>query len=246
MTFCVGIKVTQGLVALADTQIVKGDERLSKGKLTLMKYRAQRLFIMTSGLRSLRDKTVIYLDEKLAEEAADFRRLYQVAQAFGHQLRRVREEDGVALAQGGLSFNLHAVIGGQLEGDPTPTMFYVYPEGNWIEATADSPYFILGRTLYGKPILDRLLISDTPLAQALALAYLAFDATRTSVVDVAFPIDVIAFDPFTRSFSQQRFDAAALASAAEWWQQCLRAALGEFPMDWAKSFLSNVSPTKAD
>ena len=121
---------------------------------------------MTSGLRSLRDKTVIYLDEKLDEEAADFRRLYQVAQAFGHQLRRVREEDGVALAQGGLSFNLHAVIGGQLEGDPTPTMFYVYPEGNWIEATADSPYFILGRTLYGKPILDRLLISDTPLAQA--------------------------------------------------------------------------------
>lgn len=211
-----------------------------------MEHRAQRLFIMTSGLRSLRDKTVIYLEEKLAEEAPDFQRLYQVAQAFGNQLRRVREEDGAALAQRGLSFNLHAVIGGQLEGDPTPTLFYIYPEGNWIEATADSPYFILGRTLYGKPILDRLLISDTPLAQALALAYLAFDATRTSVVDVAFPIDVIVFDPLTRSFWQQRFDAAALASAAEWWQQCLRAALGEFPMDWAKSLLSKVSPTKPD
>jgi putative proteasome-type protease len=246
MTFCVGLKVKQGLVALADTQIVKGGERLSKGKLTLVEHRAQRLFIMTSGLRSLRDKTVIYLEEKLAEEAAEFERLYQVAQAFGDQLRRVREEDGAALAQGGLSFNLHAVIGGQLVGDPTPTLFYVYPEGNWIEATADSPYFILGRTLYGKPILDRLLISDTPLAHALALAYLAFDATRTSVVDVAFPIDVIVFDPLTRSFSQQRIDAAALASAAEWWQQCLRAALGEFPMDWAKSLLSNVSSKKPD
>lgn len=110
MTFCVGLKVKQGLVALADTQIVKGGERLSKGKLTLVEHRAQRLFIMTSGLRSLRDKTVIYLEETLAEEAADFKRLYQVAQAFGNQLRRVREEDGAALAQGGLSFNLHAVI----------------------------------------------------------------------------------------------------------------------------------------
>ena len=245
MTFCVGLKVKQGLIALADTQIVKGGERLSKGKLTLVEHRAQRLFIMTSGLRSLRDKTVIYLEEKLAEQAVDFERLYQVAQAFGDQLRRVREEDGAPLTQGGLSFNLHAVIGGQLEGDLTPTLFYVYPEGNWIEATADSPYFILGRTLYGKPILDRLLVSETPLAQALALAYLAFDATRTSVIDVAFPIDVIVFDPLTRSFSQQRFDAAALASAAAWWQQCLRAALGEFPMDWAKPLLSNVSSTKS-
>ena len=73
MTFCVGIKVDQGLVALADTQIVKGGERLSKGKLTLIEYRAQRLFIMTSGLRSLRDKTVIYLEEKLAEDDSGFR-----------------------------------------------------------------------------------------------------------------------------------------------------------------------------
>ena len=240
MTFCVGIKVEQGLIALADTQIVKGDERLSKGKLALIQHRAQRLFIMTSGLRSLRDKTVIYLEEKLTEEAAGFERLYQVAQSFGEQLRRARQEDEAALIHGGLSFNLHAIIGGQLEGDPTPALFYVYPEGNWIEATPDSPYFILGRTLYGRPILDRLLASHTPLTQALGLAYLAFDATRTSVIDVAFPIDVIVFDPSKGLLSQERFDAPALASAAAWWQQCLRAALSDLPMDWAKSLLSNV------
>ena len=85
MTFCVGIKLEHGLVALADTQIVKGGERLSKGKLALVQHRAQQLFIMTSGLRSVRDKAVIYLEEKLAEAGADFQRLYQVAQAFGEQ-----------------------------------------------------------------------------------------------------------------------------------------------------------------
>jgi putative proteasome-type protease len=237
MTFCLGIKLDQGLLALADTQIVKGDERLSRSKLALVEHRAHPLFIMTSGLRSVRDKTVIYFQEKLADEGVDFLRLYRVAQAFGDQLRRVREEDGDALAQSGLTFNLHAIIGGQLADDLTPTLFYVYPEGNWIEATADSPYFIIGRTLYGKPILDRLLSSDTPIRRALALAYLAFDATRTSVIDVAFPIDVIVFNPSTRAVSQQRFEAPALESAAAWWQQCLRSALDEFPMDWAKPLL---------
>lgn len=246
MTFCLGIKVEQGLVALADTQIVKGSERLSKGKFTLLQHGDQRLFIMTSGLRSVRDKTVIYLEEKLAEETADFERLYQVAQAFGEQLRRVRVEDGAALAQGGLSFNLHAIIGGQLDDDPSPALFLVYPEGNWIEASSDSSYFIIGRTLYGKPILDRLLGFETPLRQALALAYLAFDATRTSVVDVAFPIDVIVFDPATRSLHQERFDAPALANAAEWWQQSLQTALGKFPMNWANTLLSNLSSTKVN
>ena len=69
----------------------------------------------------------------------DFPRLYHVAQAFGDQLRRVREEDGDALAQSGLTFNLHAIIGGQLTDDLTPTLFYVYPEGNWIEAPSILP-----------------------------------------------------------------------------------------------------------
>lgn len=246
MTFCLGIKVDQGLVALADTQIVKGSERLSKGKFTLLEHGDQRLFIMTSGLRSVRDKTVIYLEEKLREEAADFERLYQVAQAFGEQLRRVKQEDGAALAQGGLSFNLYAIIGGQLDRDPSPALFLIYPEGNWIEASSDSSYFIIGRTLYGKPILDRLLGFQTPLPQALALAYLAFDATRTSVVDVAFPIDVIVFDQATRLLYQERFDAPALANATEWWQQCLRTALGKFPMDWANSLLANISSVKTN
>jgi putative proteasome-type protease len=128
MTFCVGIKLEQGLVALADTQIVKGGERLSKGKLALVQHRAQRLFIMTSGLRSVRDKTVIYLEQKLTEEAVDFQRLYQVAQAFGEQLRRARQEDGAALAQRGLSSNLHAIIGGQLDADQHPHCITFIPK----------------------------------------------------------------------------------------------------------------------
>ena len=160
MTFCLGMKVQQGLVALADTQIVKGSERLSKIKITLVKHGTRPLFIMTSGLRSVRDKTVIYLAEQLKAQSSAYKRLYQVANAFGEQWRQVWHEDAAALTQSGLMFNLHAIIGGQLDADPEPTLFYIYPEGNWIEAAADTLHFVIGRTPYSKPILDQTAFLD--------------------------------------------------------------------------------------
>ena len=237
MTFCLGIKVTEGLIALADTQIVKGSERLSKAKLSLATYRDRSLFIMTSGLRSVRDKAVIYLEEQLSSDNAEFTRLYQVANAFGAQLRRVYEEDNAALTRGHLQFNLHAIIGGQLSADSSPTLFYIYPEGNWIEAMADSPYFIIGRTAYGKPILDLLLDGDTQLRRALGLAYLAFDATRTSVTDVDFPLDIVVFSAASGQLHQQRYAADMLIHTTDWWQQQLKSALDRLPLSWADPLL---------
>jgi putative proteasome-type protease len=240
MTFCLGIKVKNGLVALADTQIVKGSERLSKGKMALVEHQARPLFIMTSGLRSVRDKAVIYLEEQLNARTSAYERLYQVANAFGEQLRRVQQEDGPSLAQSGLRFNLHAIIGGQLAADTAPTLFYIYPEGNWIEAAVDAPYFIIGRTPYGKPILDRFLSADTALTTAVGLAYLAFDATRTSVTDVDFPLDVLVFDAAQQRLNQHRFTADKLTATHEWWQQRLQAALDEMPFAWASPLFQDA------
>lgn len=230
MTFCVGIKVERGLVALADTRIVRGAETASKSKVSHHAWGEGSLFLMTSGLRSVRDKTCTYFDEHL--EALAPRRIYEAANLFGQQLRAVRDEDGSSLAEAGLKFNLHAILGGRLEEDAEPELFYVYPEGNWVEATQDAPYHMIGRTSYGKPILDRLLGAQTTLSQAVTLAFLAFDATRTSVTDVDFPIDVAVMEAVSGTLREKRFDAAALASASDWWQQKLTAALAEFPLDW--------------
>ena len=239
MTFCLGIKIAQGLVALADTRVVKGSERLSKGKVTLLDHDGKAFFIMTSGLRSVRDKAVIYLTEHLAELATPYDRFYEVANAFGEQLRQVLAEDGPSLAASNLPFNLHAIIGGQLANDASPEMFYIYPEGNWIEASADSPYFSIGRTAYGKPILDRFLTGDTALRTAVSLAYLAFDATRTSVTDVDYPFDILILENGSTQFKQQRFDARHLHDAQEWWQQRLRSALQDMPNEWADILFEN-------
>lgn len=233
MTFCVGIRVRDGLVALADTQIVRGQELSNKAKVSLLEHNGSGSFLMTSGLRSIRDKVVMRLEDALANLPTPHDRLYRVVDDFGDQVKRVRVEDGPSLQESGMRFDSHAIIGGRLPGDAAPGLFMVYPEGNWVHATTDSPYFIIGRTSYGKPILDRLLRYDTPLPQAVALAYLAFDATRASVVDVEFPIDLVLLVSTETELRRHRFSTQDLTMAHDFWQQRLQDALNGFPMAWA-------------
>ena len=234
MTFCVGVRVRGGLVGLADTQIVKGGEVSSKAKLSLHQHGGHQFFVMTSGLRSVRDKVVVRLEDALAARNP-LNRLHEVATAFGDELKSVRAEDGPSLEHSGLRFNLHAIIGGQLADDEGPELLLIYPEGNWVTATDDSPSFIIGRTAYGKPILDRLLTPSTDVAHAIALAYLAFDATRASVVDVEFPIDIVVITD--GELRQHRYEPEDLAAAHDSWQRHLEAAVTALPIEWAARLL---------
>lgn len=127
MTFCIGIKVREGIIGLADSRIVVGASQASKRKLAAIDHPAGTLFTMTSGLRAVRDKTLTYLDEHLEQRPDAYDKVYQVVNQFGEQLRRVRTEDGPSLNMSGLSFNSHAIIGGRLASDPEPQLFYVYP-----------------------------------------------------------------------------------------------------------------------
>ena len=232
MTFCIGIKVKQGIVALADSRIVVGSAQGSKQKLAAIDHPDGSLFAMTSGLRSVRDKALTYLAETLQEQPVPSNRVYQIANQFGKELRRVRTEDEAALVASGMTFNSHAIIGGRLSGDSEPQLYYVYPQGNWLEYAIDAPYFIIGRTTYGKPILDRLLHYETPLRDAIALALLAFDATRTSVTDVDGPIDVAILAENNLKMTFRRFNDADFAESTDWWSATLKEALNEMPHRW--------------
>ena len=201
---------------------------------------------MTRGLRSIRDKTLVYLDESLRQSTQSHDRLYQFVNLFGEQLRRVKAEDGAALAASNHIFNLHAIIGGQFSADESAQLFYVYPEGNWIEAAIHSPYFVIGRTYYGKPILDRLLNYETSLRSAVALALLAFDATRTSVTDVDYPIDIAVLGNDAPNVKIQRFTEFDLDEATRWWSQSLLQSLTRLPMQWAANLLGHSSDANGD
>ncbi len=242
MTYCVGIKVNDGIIALADTRIVRGSEQSNKQKLSEFEHAGRSLFTMTSGLRSVRDKTLTYVEETLRNHAPACDRLYQFVNLFGDQLRRVKTEDGPSLAATNHVFNLNAIVGGKLDQDEEPQLFYVFPEGNWVESNPDSPYFMIGRTYYGKPILDLLLRSDTSLQSALALGLLAFDATHASVTDVGYPIDVAVLANDAAKPEFQRFGEAELTPTIDQWRASLSQSLLNLPMDWANPLLPSTAP----
>jgi putative proteasome-type protease len=220
MTYCLGIKVRDGLVGLADGRITSGTQVTAAHKLTLHGPSNSRFFIMTSGLRSVRDKVVAYL-ERDRQNVGDYPTMLDAVSAYTKCLRQVTDEDKEALAHANLAFNLHTLIGGQLAQDAEPTMFLVYPEGNWIQVDERTPYLAIGITTYGKPILDRALRFDTTMRTAMKIAYVSFDSTRLSSTDVGFPIDVISYHVADRKWREGQYDYDDLREQSQWWNQHL-------------------------
>ena len=222
MTYCLGIKVKSGLVALADTRITSGTHTTTSKKITTHQIGKNSLFIMTSGLRSVRDKAVTYFEEAINEKSFHYDKMYQAVNAFGDQLRKVAAEDKKALTDAGLFFNLHSIVGGQLEGDDTHKLFLLYPEGNWIEIGEATPFTIIGNTGYGQPILVRALSYDSSLRFALKTGFLSFDSTRVSANDVGYPIDIVIYKEGSFRLVEQRFTYEELQEIAVNWAERLR------------------------
>jgi putative proteasome-type protease len=125
MTYCLGMRMHSGLVGIADTRITSGQEAITAKKVTIYHGEQSAMFLMTSGLRSVRDKVLTYFEETLEAQTPDFTRLHQAADAFGQQLRKVAAMDKSALEEAGLRFDLHTLIGGQMSQDVEPKLFMV-------------------------------------------------------------------------------------------------------------------------
>lgn len=227
MTYCIGIRVREGLVALADARITSGAQVSSARKITLHGAQGSQFFVMTSGLRSLRDKTLAYLERDRGGKALET--MLDAVGAYCRALRQVDDEDRAALQRSNIAYNLHAIVGGQLAGDSDATMFLVYPEGNWIQLDERTPHLSIGVTGYGKPILDRALRYDTPLRTALKLAFLSFDSTRLSSSDVGYPIDVLSYALTDRKWREGQFNYDDQREQSQWWNENLTRLVTEMP-----------------
>jgi len=242
MTFCLGINVEQGLVGIADTQVVAGNERLTAKKTATYQGPGFSFFVMNSGLRSLRDKILLYFEESFARESTVRDRLYKVVNLYAQQVRRAAEEDHGALARADLKFNPHALLGGQMAADSTHRLFLVYPEGNWVEIGADTPYQIIGASGFGKPILERSLNRKDSMVYAFKVGLLAFDATRLCAADVDYPMDVLLYSRGSFEMVEQRYERDDVRAISEWWQERMRRSVQELPAEWIEAaFPSCVS-----
>jgi putative proteasome-type protease len=205
LTFCLGIKVKEGLVGIADSRVISGNENLSARKISVYEVGGRKVFLMTSGLRSVRDKAIAYFDEALCENEEPPDRLFKVANAFAAQIRRVAAEDKKALEESGFSFNIYCLMGGQMANDSEHKLYLIYPQANRVEIGVGTPYHIIGSAGYGKPVLDRTLKYEDSMRFALKVGCLAFDSTRISAADVDFPIDVVLYFAESGELIEHRF-----------------------------------------
>jgi putative proteasome-type protease len=224
MTFCLGMKCREGLLAIADTRITSGTELSTAKKISVHQYSQHSMFLLTSGLRSLRDKATTYFEERLRQGQDNLDRMYLAANALADEIRRVRIEDKQWLTDSGLFFDLHCIFGGQLAGDDDAHLYLIYPEGNWVEVRTATPYVIIGESRYGKPILDRVWRYQGGLRDALRIGLLSFDATKTSASDVDYPVDAVMYRPDTYQMQEQRFSGEDLEPLRRFWQRAIEEA----------------------
>lgn len=226
MTFCVGLKCESGLVAIADTRITgEAGEVSTAKKIAVHEGERSTLFVLTSGLRSVRDKAITYFEERLRERGGELTRSYLAVNALAEEMRRVREEDDDWLRRGGYFFDLNCIVGGQLPDDEEPHLYHLYPQGNWVEVTEGTPYVIIGETRYGKPILDRTWRHHAPLEKALRVGLLSFNSTQASASHVGPPVDAVLYRRDSFAMRERRFNAEELAPVAKFWQRSIEKAV---------------------
>jgi putative proteasome-type protease len=232
MTYCLGIKTKTGFIGIADTRITSGNSTAQAKKVYTINEENHSFFIMTSGLRSVRDKAMTYFKESLEAKKEPYDKLYKIVNAFANEIKQVAREDRKSLKESGLSFNLFSIIGGQLEKDDEHKIYLLYPEGNWVEVVDGSPFVIIGNNGYGKPILDRTIKYNSSLKFALKAGFLSFDATRISANDVDFPIDVLYYEKDSFNILEKRYRKEDMFKLSKQWNKELISNIKDLPNDW--------------
>ena len=227
MTFCIAIKSKTGVVALSDTRISSGLGVSTSKKIQTYQENGNSFFIMSSGLRSIRDKVIHLFEDDLPIVPSD--KLYKIANAVGNAVKQARIEDLEQLEQSKFFFDGHFIVGGQCSNDKRSSIFLVFPEGNWVEVSDESPYTIIGNTAFGKPILRRLLHENITFDLAIKAAYLSFDATYKNASDVDFPLDFALYRNNSFDIQELRKTEEELKATSIQWNSMLLDAANKLP-----------------
>ncbi len=195
MTYCVALKLNAGLVFASDSRTNAGVDQIACfKKMRIFSKDGERVVvILSSGNLSITQSALNVFEQRGRKGEGchlwNAESMFDVAGLLGNCLREVRERNAPFLAEGKVATTSNFIIGGQVKGE-APRLFLVYDEGNFIEATDETPFFQIGETKYGKPILDRVIHPQTPLMEAIKCVLVSFDSTMRSNIAVGLPIDL--------------------------------------------------------
>ncbi len=203
MTYCVAIKLNAGLVFLSDSRTNAGLDQISTfRKMIVYEKPGDRFMVLLSAgnLSIAQSVREILQVERIKDHDGDegttiwnARSMFDAARVLGSAIRRVHDRDGPSLQHSGVDFNVSLIFGGQIRGEGM-RLFLVYSAGNFIEATPETPYFQVGESKYGKPVLDRVITPDTPLDEAAKCALVSMDSTLKSNLSVGLPMDMVVYE----------------------------------------------------
>jgi putative proteasome-type protease len=245
MTYCVAMLLDTGLVFLSDSRTSAGVDHISTfRKTTVLQKPGERVLVLqTAGNLAITQAVTSMLRDQIESPEAKASlftcsTLFEAAQCVGEAVREVHRRDCEPLKEFGVEFNASLILGGQIRGEP-PRLFSIYSAGNFIEATADTTYFQIGESKYGKPIIDRVLRRSSSLNEAAKCALISMDSTIRSNLSVGLPLDLVMI-------KRDRYETArhmSVDSENEYfrgirnrWSEALREAFAELPdPDWLRN-----------
>lgn len=195
MTYCAALRLKQGLVLVSDSRTNAGvDHIASFKKLYSFEFPGERaIFIQSAGNLATTQSVISILEQSKGSAGRSIytaNSLFEVAEIVGETVRQV-----IARDEGhnqGIDFGCNLLVSGQIGKEPV-RLFHVYPQGNFIEASEQTPYFQIGESKYGKPILDRVVSYDMSLERALQCALISMDSTLRSNLSVGLPVDAVVY-----------------------------------------------------
>ena len=242
MTYCVALRLDSGMIFASDSRTNAGVDHIATfTKMRVYEKKDDRVIVtlssgnlaMTQGVINILDRHSKALEGE--ETIWTVESMYDAAGLVGDALREMHRRDGPFLSQSSIEAHSSLLVGGQIKGE-APRLFHIYAQGNFIEATDDTPYFQLGESKYGKPILDRVISMATPQKEAAKCVLISFDSTMKSNISVGLPIDLLWYPRDSmRVGMQQRIREGDpyFTMLRSRWGGGLRRVFGELPdPDW--------------
>ena len=239
MTYGVGLKLRDGLVFMSDTRTNAGLDNISRfRKINTWEVPGERaITLLSAGNLATTQAVVSRLDERTkavpdrSPSILEAPTMFQIANLVGNTLRAEIAKQKEGGPEAASTFDATLILGGQIRGI-APRLFMIYPEGNFIEACDDTPFFQIGETKYGRPILVRAFDPAMPVADAIKLLCLSFDSTIRANLSVGMPLDIqVIHNDALQLGPRYRIEEhdSYFAALAEAWAEKLRAGVSELP-----------------
>lgn len=239
MTYCVGLQLNKGMVFMSDTRTNAGVDNISvfKKMFTWEAPGERMITLLTAGNLATTQSVVSLLDERTKAPSErnpsilDVPSMFQVATLVGKTLREAIHMATETGQSAEANFSGTIILGGQIKGGDQ-RLFLIYPEGNFVEASADTPFFQSGETKYGKPILVRAYDPAMSFAEAVKLLLVSFDSTIKANLSVGLPLDVQIYERDSlRRGAEKRIEASDpyFQSVSSGWGEALKSAFNAIP-----------------